>query len=80
MKVRVDVRRMVLPGQSMPRRERMALGEEIGRELSRLLQYDAPAADDRRRRSAPTVAAQIAAAVVAQLPKQTASQQMRRRS
>jgi hypothetical protein len=80
MKVRVDIKRMALPAQSMPRRERMALGEDIGRELSRLLQHGAAMADHRHRQAAPTVAAQIAAAVAAQLAQQPARQQTRRRS
>jgi hypothetical protein len=80
MKVRVDVKRMVLPAQSMSRHERMALGEDIGRELSHLLQRGAPAADDPRRRSVPSVATQIAAAIAAQLPPQPAHGRTGRRS
>lgn len=80
MKVRIDIKRMVLPERSMSRRERMALGEEIGRELSRLLQHGAPAADAPRRRPAPSVATQIAAAIAPQLPQQSAPRQTGRRS
>jgi hypothetical protein len=81
MRVRVDVKHMVLPAQSMSRRERMALGEDIGRELSRLLQHGATTADGPRQRSVPSVVTQIAAAIAAaQLPPQPAHQRTGRRS
>jgi hypothetical protein len=71
MRVRIDVGRIVLPAQYGSRRERMALSENIGRELNRQLQPDATAADDRRQRSTPLVASQIAAAIAARLPPQS---------
>lgn len=80
MRVRVDVKHMVLPAQSTSRRERMAVGEDIGRELSRLLQHGAITADGPRQRSVPSVATQIAAAIAAQLPPQPAHQRTGRRS
>jgi hypothetical protein len=67
MRVRVDIKRMMLPERSMSRRQRLALSEEIGRELSRLLQHGAPAGDDPGRRSTPSAATQIAAAIAAQV-------------
>lgn len=80
MKVRVNINRMVLPERSMSRRERMALGEEIGRELSRLLQHGPPAADAPPRGTVPSIATQIAAAIAPQLPQQPAPRQTGRRS
>jgi hypothetical protein len=71
MKVRVDIRRLVLDG-SMSRRERMALGEEIGRELTRLLAGGARSDNGFRGPPGSPVAAQIAAAVAARLPTQSA--------
>ncbi len=70
MKVRVGVKRMLLPEHFMSRRERMALGEDIGRELARLLQQTV--ADDTHRRPVPSIATQVATAIAAQLPPQPA--------
>jgi len=79
MKLRVDIRRLVLDG-SMSRRERMALGEEIGRELNSLLAGGACSDNGFRGRSRPSVAAQVAAAVAARLPTQTAPRSTGHRS
>jgi hypothetical protein len=67
MKVRVDIARLVILDQSMSRRARMNLREDIGRELSHLMAHRTDPAPPSRR-SAPSVATQIAQAVVAQLP------------
>lgn len=77
MKVRLEIDRLVLHEQSVSRRERIALGEQIGREVSRLLQHGATANADRR--SLPPVATQIAAAITAALPPPPAPRMGRRR-
>jgi hypothetical protein len=65
--IRVDIEQLVIHDRSMSRRARINLRDDIGRELRDLARRRAnPAASDRR--SPPSVAAQIAAAVVARLP------------
>ena len=72
MKIRLDIASLVLHDPSMSRRERMALREDIGRELSRLTRHGA--ADTALGRCPPSpVATQIAAAVAAQLPAHAAA-------
>lgn len=66
MKIRIDIARLVLHDQSLTRRERARLGNDINRELTRLVGGGVTA--HRRRPSA--VATQIATAIAAQLPPQ----------
>ncbi len=77
MKVRLDTDRLILHEQSMSRRERIAVSEEISREVSRLLQHGATADADRR--SLPPVTTQIAAAITAASPPPPAPRMGRRR-
>jgi hypothetical protein len=67
MRVRVHIGRLVVDDGSMSRRERMQLSEDIGRELSRLI--ESPVSPQPGRRRPPSIAAQIATAVAAQLPR-----------
>jgi hypothetical protein len=79
MKVRVDIRRLVVD-RSMSRRERTALGADIERELGRLLAGGVGSGNGLSGRSRPSVAAQVAAAVAARLPTQVAPRSTGRRS
>jgi hypothetical protein len=71
MKVRVDIGRLVLHDRPVSRRERIALHDDIARELCRLLTTQAAVLAGDRRRHAPSVARQIAEAVAAALPSQS---------
>lgn len=76
MKVRMDIKRLVVHDRSLSRRQRINLSDDIGRELSALVQHRA-GPDSRRRVSSP--AQQIAAAVFAQLPPSSSQRPGRRR-
>jgi hypothetical protein len=69
MKIRVNIDRLVLHDQSMSRRDRLQLHEQIRLELNRRLDPRHAAAPRRRHAGSP-VAVNIASAIVAQLSPQ----------
>lgn len=70
MKVRVNIARMAITKQPISARERSALSGQVGRELKRLLDPGVATADATARSPrAPSVAAEIASAIAAQLPR-----------
>lgn len=78
MKIRVDIERLVTHDRSLSRRDRLNLRDDIRRELRELTRPGTGAtAPDRR--SPPSVAAQIAAAVAARLPPAGPSRTVSRR-
>ena len=68
MKIRVDIGRLLFHDQSLSRAQRLRLQDDIGREIARRLAGDQSTPRGDHRPVVPSVPAQIAAAVVAQLP------------